>query len=217
VQLFLDTADRVAAEPLLATGLFAGLTTNPTILQRAGRTVADIGEIHRWALAAGAGEIFFQAWGTDTETLVGRGRELRAMGDRVVVKLVASPAGSAACARLAADGIPTLLTAVYAPSQAMVAAAAGATYIAPYLGRMDDAGRDGHSEVLAMHELLRATAATTRVLVASIRDVASMVTLARHGVDAFTMSPSIAAQLFADELTDEAVRTFEDAAAAPAP
>ncbi len=217
VQLFLDTADRVAAEPLLATGLFAGLTTNPTILQRAGRTVADIDEIHRWALAAGAREIFFQAWGGDTETLVGRGRELRAMGDRVVVKLVASPAGSAACARLAADGVPTLLTAVYAPGQAMVAAAAGATYIAPYLGRMDDAGRDGHAEVLAMHELLRATGSSTRVLVASIRDVASMVALARHGVDAFTMSPAIAAQLFADELTDEAVRTFEDAAAATAP
>ena len=217
VQLFLDTADRVAAEPLLATGLFAGLTTNPTILQRAGRTVADIAEIHRWALAAGAREIFFQAWGGDTETLVGRGRELRAMGDRVVVKLVASPAGSAACARLAADGVPTLLTAVYAPGQAMVAAAAGAAYIAPYLGRMDDAGRDGHAEVLAMHELLRATGSSTRVLVASIRDVASMVALARHGVDAFTMSPAIAAQLFADELTDEAVRTFEDAAAATAP
>ncbi len=214
MDLYLDTADRAAAEPLLATGLFAGLTTNPTILRRAGRTVADIPQIHRWASEAGAREIFFQAWGTDTETLVARGRGLRELSGRVVVKIVADRAGSAACARLAADGTPTLLTAVYSPGQAMVAAAAGATYLAPYLGRLEDAGRDGEATVLEMHEVLRATGAPTRVLVASIRDVPSMVRLARRGVDAFTMAPTLAEQLVLDELTEAAAAAFEAAAAA---
>ena len=214
MRLYLDTADRAAAESLLATGLFAGVTTNPTILQRAGAGVADIPDIYRWATAAGAREVFFQAWGEDTATLVARGRDLRALGDEVVVKLVASRVGTAACARLSGAGVPTLLTAVYDPGQAIVAAAAGATYIAPYLRRLTAAGRDGSGDVLAMHELLTATGSTTRVLLASIPDVPSMVALARHGVDCFTMAPAIAEDFFADELTAEADRTFENAVAA---
>jgi len=213
MRLYLDTADRAAAESLLATGLFAGVTTNPTILQRAGVGVADIPDIYRWATAAGAREVFFQAWGEDTATLVARGRDLRALGDEVVVKLVASRVGTAACARLSGAGVPTLLTAVYDPGQAIVAAAAGATYIAPYLRRLTAAGRDGSGDVLAMHELLTATGSTTRVLLASIPDVPSMVALARHGVDCFTMAPAVAEDFFADELTAEADRTFENAVA----
>jgi transaldolase len=208
VKLYLDTAERAAAEPLLATGLFAGLTTNPTILRRAGLTGAAIPEIHRWATAAGAREVFFQAWGDD---LVAKGRELRELGDDVVVKLVASLPGAAACARLSADGIPTLLTAVYAPGQALVAAAAGATYIAPYLGRMTDAGRAGADDVLAMQEVLAGTG--TKILAASVRDVPSMVALARRGVECFTFSPAVAHEFFADELTADAVRVFEEDAA----
>jgi len=211
VRLYLDTADREAAEDLLGTGLFTGLTTNPTILQRSGLGVGDAPDIYEWAVAAGAREVFFQAWGEDTATLVERGEELRSLGDEVVVKVVASRAGSAACAQLSARDIPTLLTAVYAPGQAIVAAAAGATYIAPYLGRLNDAGRDGIAEVTAMHEVLRATGSATKVLLASIRDVTSMVTLARRGVDCFTMGPEVAEGFFAEHLTAAAVQDFEDA------
>lgn len=211
MRLYLDTADRAAAEDLLATGLFAGLTTNPTILRRAGRGVGDIADIHRWAVDAGAREVFLQAWGEDTATLVKRGTELRGLGDEVVVKLVASRAGAAACAALAAEGVPTLLTAVYDPAQAVVAAAAGATYIAPYLGKLAEAGRDAVGDVAAMQQLLTATASPTRILLASLRDVASIVALARHGVDHFTMGPAVAEQLFTDELTARAVQVFEDA------
>ena len=211
MDLYLDTADQTAAEPLLATGLFTGVTTNPTILQRASLGVADIPEIYRWATGSGAREVFFQAWGTDTATLVERGQRLRDIGPDVVVKLAASRAGSAACAELAARGIPTLLTAVYTPSQAIVAAAARATYIAPYLGKLQDAGRNAMGDVTAMHELLVATGSQTKVLLASIRDVAAIVAFAREGVSNFTVGPTIAVQLFKDELTADAVRIFEDA------
>jgi transaldolase len=173
--------------------------------------VADIGDIYRWALDAGAKEVFFQAWGEDTPTLVKRGHDLRGLGDEVVVKLVASRAGAAACAALAADGVPTLLTAVYNPVQAVVAAAAGATYIAPYLGKLQEAGRDAVREIATMQDVLAATRSPTKILLASVRDVSSIVALARRGVDCFTMGPAVAEQLFADELTARAVQVFEDA------
>lgn len=211
MRLYIDTADQDDAESLLATGLFTGLTTNPTILQRASRSVADIPEIYKWATASGAREVFFQAWGEDTATLVERGRSLRDLGEEVVVKLVASRAGMAACTRLVADGTPTLLTAVYNPGQAIAASAAGATYIAPYLRRLTAAGRDGMADVLAMHQVLASTGSATKVLLASIPDIASMVTLARQGVDCFTMAPAIAEQFFTDELTADAAATFEEA------
>jgi TalC/MipB family fructose-6-phosphate aldolase len=211
VRLYVDTADRALAEPLLATGLFAGVTTNPTILQRAGLGVDHIEHVYRWAVAAGAREVFLQTWGTEVGALVEQGLRLRGLGEAVVVKVPASRAGSAACAQLSAQRIPTLLTAVYSPAQAMVAAAAGATYLAPYLGQLNDQGRDGEAEVLAMHELLAATGSRTKVLVASVRDVRSMVSLARKGLDCFTMGPAIADELFADELTAAAVETFEQA------
>jgi transaldolase len=135
----------------------------------------------------------------------------------VVVKLVASRAGAAACARLASRGIPTLLTAIYHPGQAIIAAAAGATYIAPYFGRLDDAGRDALGDVTAMHEVLSAGGSGTKILLASIRDVGSMVTLARGGVQHFTMAPAVAEMFFDEELTAAAVRTFEEAVAASTP
>jgi transaldolase len=211
MRLYLDTADRTAAEDLLATGVFAGLTTNPTILQRSGLGVAAVPDVYAWATEAGAREVFFQTWGEDVPTLLARGERLRALGPEVVVKVVASRAGVAACAAMAARDIPTLLTAVYAPAQALVAAAAGATYIAPYLGRLDDAGRDGLGEVTRMHEALSATGSATRILLASIREVEQVVTLARRGVDCFTLGPEVAEALFADELTTVAAAAFEDA------
>ncbi len=211
MRLYLDTADRSAAESLLATGLFRGITTNPTILQRAAKGVADIEDIYRWAIDAGAEEVFFQAWGDDAATLTERGQWLGDLGPEVVVKFVATRAGATACAALAARGTPTLLTAIYDPGQAIVAAAAGATYIAPYLGRLNDAGRQGIAEVIVMHEVLVATGSTTKVLLASIRSVPDMVALARHGIDSFTMAPAVAEQFFTDPTTADAARTFEQA------
>ena len=92
MKLYVDTADRSAAEALLSTGLFAGVTTNPTILKRASKGVGDLPEIYRWAIDAGAREVFLQAWGEDPATLIKRGQRLRDLGREVVVKFVATPA-----------------------------------------------------------------------------------------------------------------------------
>ena len=211
MHLYLDSADRRSCVTLLRTGLFAGLTTNPTILQRAGLGVDAIPEVHRWATDAGAPLVFLQTWGQSTEAMVHQGLQLRELGERVVVKIVANHAGTAACAELSRRGVPTLLTAVYSPAQALLAAAAGADYIAPYLGKLNDAGHDGLAVVGLMQQVLSATESQTQVLLASIRDTESVVAGAQLGIRHFTMNPTVARALFEDKATDAAVEAFDAA------
>lgn len=212
LKLYVDSAVREDVERWLATGTVHGVTTNPTLLQRAGLRMADLPEVYRWATAAGAREVFFQAWGQTAAEILECGRRLRAIGPQVVVKVPASREGVTATAALSGEGCPTLLTAVYNASQALLAQAAGARYIAPYLGRMGDAGRDGHEEVVAMQEALDGVGGDTEILLASIRSISQVLELSRHGVSAYAVNPAVLDELFADELTAQAVATFEQAA-----
>ena len=191
VKLYVDTADRVAAESLLGDRLVS--PGSRPILRSCSvprKVLLISNEIYRWAIDAGAERSSLKLGERDSDTLIERGVWLRGLGREVVVKFVATRAGATACAALAARGAPTLLTAIYDPGQALVAAAAGATYIAPYLGRMNDAGRDGISEVVAMHEVLVATGSDDEGPAGQhLVSVSDMVALARHGVDCFTMAP----------------------------
>jgi transaldolase len=216
-RFYVDTADRDEAEPLLRSGLFYGITTNPTLLDSSGVKVSELDDFYAWAVDCGAQEVFFQTWGSSTEDLLQQGRKLRAIGERVVVKAPATRDGTIAAARLTADGCPTLLTAVYGAPQALLAAAAGARYLAPYLGRMDDAGRDGLAETIAMAHALRGAQACTQVLAASVRAPMDLVQLATAGIRCFTISPSLVDKLFACQLTERATTAFEEAAARTAP
>lgn len=210
-RLYIDSADRAAVERWMSTGLFAGVTTNPLLWERAGVTPDQLPDLYAWATGAGAREVFFQAWGSDARALRERSEQLLALGDRVVLKLTATEAGLRVASALAAEGQPVLLTAVYDPKQAVLAAAAGVAYIAPYLGRMTDAGRDGIKEVATMHRVLAATSSDCRVLVASVRDPAEVVQLAREGVECFTLSPAIIEAFLDEPSTVEADADFERA------
>ncbi|WP_129336330.1 transaldolase family protein [Cellulomonas endophytica] len=213
MRLYLDSADRSALEPLLATGLFGGVTTNPLILQRAGVRLAEVPDLVGWLLERTRGEVFVQTTAPDeVDALVAEGRSLRALSDRLVVKIPATVAGLTATRRLSDEGVPVLTTAVYSAAQALLADAAGAAWIAPYLGRMHAAGRNGHEEILRIQRLLSGT--STRVLVASIKDSSQVVNLAASGVDAFTISTAVAHRLLAESLTEAAVGEFAAAAAA---
>ncbi|MFY1637835.1 transaldolase family protein [Solwaraspora sp. WMMB335] len=209
--LYLDSADRAALAPLLATGLFAGVTTNPLLLQRAGLGQADLPALHDWAIAAGAGTVFAQTLAEDPDGIVVEGLRLRELSDRVVVKVPATRAGLTATRRLADRQVPVLVTAVYHAAQAVLAGAAGARFIAPYLGRMSAAGRDGPAQIRTMHQILAGSG--TQTLVASIKSVDDLVRLAAAGVPSFTVGPALADELLHDELTDGAVRKFLAAAA----
>jgi transaldolase len=213
INLFVDSADRVAVEPLLRSGLIAGVTTNPTLLRKAGVRNDEIPDLVRWAVDSGAGTVFVQAWGSGADELERRGRQLGALDERVVVKVPATLAGLRATRRLVAGGLPVLVTAVYAAHQVLPAIAAGAHYVAPYLGRMNDAGRDGFAEIAAMRRAIESTGSALRILVASLRDPVAATRLAELGVRDFTLGTDVLQQFFDDPLTADAVAAFERASA----
>ena len=186
-------------------------------------------------------QLQIQAWGASSAKLLSTGLALAALDDRVVVKVPATRAGLEAAARLKDAGARVTLTAVYEPAQALVGAAVGCEYVAPYLGRITDGGekmggaggpfffvsvslnppfsplffpgRDGLAEVASMQAALESVGSATRLLVASIRSARDVVSLAAAGVTTFTLSPDVAAALVASSDTDAAASAFEDAAA----
>ena len=213
LNLYVDSAEREVAEPLLRQGVFAGLTTNPALLKRAGLRWADLSALVDWALVAGARSVFLQTSGQTSSELVDRGAALHAVAPEVVVKVPATGPGIEAACSLAGAKVPVLVTAVYARYQAVGALAAGAQFLAPYLGRMDDAGLDGLDEIRAMQRAVEATRSTTRILAASVRTPTQVLQLAEAGVCDVTLSPAAWDAFFANDLTKAAVAAFDEAAA----
>lgn len=219
VRLFLDSADPAEWQAWLPAGLFFGVTTNPTLLQRAGQacTEANLAALAERVFAFGVAEVQMQTWGETATAMVERGRRLAAIDPRVVVKVPVTRAGAEATALLARDGVRVTLTAVYAAHQALTGAGLGAAYVAPYLGRMTDSGMDGRAEVATMRAILAAAGPEApRLLVASLRTVDDLVALAAGGCDTFTFGAGLAAKLFDEPATQKAAADFEAAAMAMA-
>ncbi|MGB3571913.1 MAG: transaldolase family protein [Phormidesmis sp.] len=214
LHLYLDTAEVSAWETWLPTGLFYGVTCNPTLLEKAGVACGTevLRRLARKAFDLGAEEVHLQAWGSTTAALVEVGKDLSRIDRRVLVKLPATKEGMMAAKVLVRDRIPVTLTAVYAVHQVLMAAALGASYVAPYLGRINDAGRDGRADIAQMQQILNGVRSQTRILTASIRDIEDIPTLAAQGVDTFTFSEAIAEAFFDVPATLTATADFEQAA-----
>ena len=213
MRLFLDTADRNAWRECLSLGLFYGVTTNPIILEKAGIT-CSLSALHQLAIEAfelGAKEFHAQVWGNSVAEFVTVGQKLAAIyPHKLVVKVPITDIGIKAAKHLALDKIPLTFTGLYSAHQVITAAALGVNYAAPYLGRMDDNNRDGLGEITLMHKMLMGK--PTRLLVASLRHINSIVTLAAAGLDTFTISPDVTKQLIDEPLTDKAAADFQAAA-----
>jgi transaldolase len=212
LRLFLDSADPAAWAQWLPVGLFHGITTNPTLLRRARQPcrLEHLAGLSRQALELGCRELQLQAWGKEARELESCGRALAALAPALVtVKLPISLAGTTAARRLVETGIPITFTAGYEVAQVLVAAALGARYFAPYLGRICDQGRDGHADLTTMQRCLDGVDSNLRLLVASLRAPADLVRLAAAGIDTFTISPTIASALFESAATAEAAAEFE--------
>ena len=212
MRLYIDSADRAVALDLLGVGAFHGVTTNPLLMQRSRVSYKELPSLYAAFVDAGAREVFLQAVGTTAPDLTAAGRHLASIGTRVVVKLPATDLGFRASAELVSEGVPVLVTAVYSTSQALLAAGVGAAYIAPYVGRMTDAGDDGIAAAARMQAALAGS--STEVLAASIRETSVLDALVEEGIDAVTVSPEIAYQMVSDSRTAEAAAQFEVAAAA---
>lgn len=208
-RLYVDSADVDRVSRLLSAGVVHGVTTNPTILERGGRTAAEIPDLYaRWE-AEGANEIFFQTWGGDTSSFLRNADSICTLGDRVVVKVPATAAGFAAASALVRGGATVLVTAVYSVAQALACASIGVPYIAPYLGRMRDAGIDGDAVIARMQEVC--VGSGSNVLAASLRSADDITGLRLAGVPYFTAAPDVLDQVLFNEVSDSSAVEFDAA------
>ncbi|ADU50275.1 transaldolase [Thermaerobacter marianensis DSM 12885] len=205
MELFLDTAQVDEVRRATAWGVVTGVTTNPTLMARAG---GDPEEILKAIASLVPGPISAEVIATDAEGMVREGRHLASLANNIVVKVPMTPAGLEATYRLSREGIRVNVTLVFQPGQALLAARAGATFVSPFVGRLDDVGEDGIGLVADIVEIFRAQGLSTRVLAASIRHPRHVIEAARVGADIATMPMGVLEQLMRHPLTDAGLARF---------
>jgi transaldolase len=206
MKFFIDTADLNEIRDLAATGLLDGVTTNPSLVAKAGRNflelVAEICEVV-------SGPVSAEVAAVDFDTMLAEGKVLSRIAPNVAVKVPLTPDGLRVCRRLADDGTMVNVTLCFSPGQALLAAKAGASFISPFVGRLDDIGQDGMAliadivQIYAMYPAIK-----TEVLVASIRGPQHVIEAAKLGAHVGTMPPSVLRQLYKHPLTDKGLDAF---------
>ncbi len=205
MKFFLDTADMGEIETGLEWGMVDGVTTNPSLIARQGRpylpTVREIAELV-------PGPVSGEVLATDLEGMLDQGRRLAGLADNVVVKVPLGPPGLTAVQRLAAEGIRCNVTLCFSPSQALLAAKAGAAFISPFVGRLDDLGQDGMDLVRQVIAIYSRYLFDTKVLVASARHPVHVVMSAAMGADVITLPFRTLSRLYRHPLTDSGLNQF---------
>ena len=206
--LYLDSADLSELRACLPHPVIHGVTTNPTLLKRAGVGRDALSGLLQTAIELGAKQVQAQVTAAQTDAMLEDAERLLRPFERgqLVVKIPATRAGLRAGAQLSARGVPVTYTAVYVLEQAHFAMQLGAAYAAPYLGRLDDAGIDGLALIAQMQSLMEPSA--TRLLVASVRSREAYLALLRIGVGAVTIPPRLFAELVDHDATIAAERGF---------
>lgn len=205
MKLFIDTADIDEITEAQALGVLDGVTTNPSLIAKTGKTFE---QVVREILKVIDGPVNLEVVGTDAETMVAEGRNLIAFGENVVVKIPMLAEGLKAVKRLSAEGIKTNVTLIFSPSQALLAAKAGATYVSPFLGRLDDIGHEGMEIVAQIREIYDNYDYETEILAASIRSTLHFVEAARLGADVATVPFKVILSLTQHPLTDKGLAKF---------
>ena len=206
MKFFVDTADTAEIKSLAASGLLDGVTTNPSLIAKSGRKILEvIAEI----CAIVDGPVSAEVAATDYETIMREAAVLRKIASNVCVKLPLTPDGLRACKTLTGEGTQTNVTLCFSAAQALIAAKAGATYISPFVGRLDDIGQDGMELIAEIVDIYsNYPAFTTQVLVASVRNPIHVTAAAKIGADVATLPPSVLRQLYNHPLTDKGLAGF---------
>ena len=194
MKFFIDTADLDEIRDLAATGLLDGVTTNPSRVHKAG---GDFVEVIKEICQVVPGDVSAEVTATDFHGMVREGQKLAKLAPNVVVKVPLTMDGLKACKTLTNEGAKVNVTLCFSPTQALLAAKAGATYVSPFVGRLDDISTDGIYPDLE-----------TEVLVASIRHPLHLLEAAKMGAHVATIPPSVLRQLFAHPLTDKGLAAF---------
>lgn len=206
MKFFVDTADVKEIQELAATGLLDGVTTNPSLIAKSGRPFLDvIKEICRIV----DGPVSAEVTATDHKTMLAEGHKLAGLAKNVCVKVPLTVDGLKTCKVLSGEGIQVNVTLCFSAAQALLAAKAGATFISPFVGRLDDIGQDGMeliADIIAIYSAYPNL--KTEVLVASVRHPIHVISAAKMGADVATLPPSVLKQMFNHPLTDKGLAAF---------
>jgi transaldolase len=206
MKFFLDTADINEIKELAASGLVDGVTTNPSLVMKSGRKFLDVvKEICKTI----PGPVSAEVISTDHKTMLAEGRKLAKLAKNVVVKVPLTPDGLKTCKALSDEGTKVNVTLCFSPAQALLAAKSGATYISPFVGRLDDIGTDGMQLIADIIQIYRSyDTIATEVLVASVRHPIHVIQAAKMGADVATLPPNVLKQMYNHPLTDKGLAAF---------
>ncbi|WNJ99328.1 fructose-6-phosphate aldolase [Thalassospiraceae bacterium LMO-JJ14] len=205
MKFFVDTADVAEISALNELGLVDGVTTNPSLIAKSGR---DMSEAIKEICDMVAGPVSAEVTATDVSGMLAEAAKLRAIADNVTIKVPMTEAGIQACKALSDDGASVNVTLCFSSAQAILAAKAGAAFISPFVGRLDDIGQDGMGLIEEICEIYSNYDFATEVLVASIRHPMHVVDAARMGADVATVPPGVLRQMFKHPLTDKGLAAF---------
>ena len=206
MEFFLDTADVDEIREIAAWGILDGVTTNPSLIKKSGR---DFKEVVREIANICSGPISAEVTAMDTAGMLEQARQLKSeLPENVIIKIPCTPEGLAATKVLTDEGIDTNVTLIFSTSQALMAAKAGATYVSPFIGRIDDTGHDGMNLIAEIMETLSKYDISTKVLAASIRHPTHMLQCMQLGAHTATMPAKIFKQLMTHPLTDRGLEGF---------
>ncbi len=206
MKFFVDTADVAEIRELAATGLVDGVTTNPSLVAKSGR---DFFEVLREICDIVDGPISAEVAATDYDTMLAEGKALRKIADHIAVKVPLTPDGLKACKALTSEGIMVNVTLCFSAAQAILAAKAGATFVSPFVGRLDDVGSDGMALIADIVEVYASYLNfETEILVASVRHPMHVVDAAKMGADVVTVPPGVLHAMFNHPLTDKGLAAF---------
>jgi transaldolase len=205
MQLFLDTTDVTVLKDLAATGLVDGVTTNPTLIAKSGQPMLQVvAEICRTV----EGPVSAEVAAMDAAGMLEEGRKLAAIASNVVVKVPLTREGLVATRQFAHEGIATNVTLCFSAAQALLAAKAGATYVSPFIGRLDDHGADGMDLITEIRAIYDNYDFDTEILAASIRSPGHVKEAALAGADCATIPPGVFLDLFKHPLTEKGLEQF---------
>ncbi|RLJ71277.1 transaldolase [Hydrogenivirga caldilitoris] len=205
MKFFLDTADINEIKTANSWGILDGVTTNPTLVSKTGRPFK---EVVKEILEEVDGPVSLETVSLDAEGMVKEGRLLAELGENVVVKIPMTPEGMKAVQVLESEGIPTNVTLVFSPMQALIAAKAGASYVSPFVGRLDDISGEGMKLIREIKEIFYNYEMDTEIIVASIRHPMHVLEAALIGADICTMPFAVLEKLFKHPLTDKGIELF---------
>ena len=203
MKLFLDTADVESVKERISTGLISGITTNPTLIRKSGRNPQHV---YQELIDLGINDISMEVVGDSEEELFNNAMgHVKTYGEKATIKLPCSVDGLKVCRRLSTINVRTNITLIFSVSQAILASLAGATYISPFIGRMDDNSLDG---IKLINDITNTLQSRTRVLAASLRDVQSVGVAFGVGADICTVPTNVFDDMYNHILTDKGLEQF---------